>query len=1017
MVLSRRDFLTSTSAAAVTMALPKSSEAWTHGSAITTTAPVVANFAGADPLYFTNTYLNMAKIWNPTSSQVGWPGVLGGTNGYPNGNITTNARGLIYPDPAYYGHYLLSWTDSGGSGAIGLIGAGNPVILYSGGNGSATVFGISPSASGEAVNFTVQSGGRGVNIEFAYGLLIKAVGTDSGNIKFTTTFLNRAGNLANGMTFKFNNLTGLPAGPNSDGSWTIYTIDNNNFGLLNSSSVSVGGITINASGTVGGNTEGIYSMSSDNPTLSGNWTGANASNLVWCKKSDLADINAGKLVTQVMADTWKNLSPAYIRFMDQLGTQNIQQPDYTRRVTSSDRTWAGWGGYTPIAYWAGVMTNSSDTFTCPTNPTASPSSGAYVDNEVVIAQVSTTGQNTTQNPKMGITGRTGTAPIYDAGPHLLNITMTGSVPPSGTVLSFVFTGGGLSSPFTYNYTTSTSVNGPAGVPDTSLTYISYNIRSDLQGNVRGNSGPITTAGISCQNQSISGALMSFYYNQNINASGAAQLGAGFSISASDPTSSVVFTIGFMPAGYMPNNAVCTFTYSALLQGWICAPGGDGTTGTGGVQGGPPLEFLAELCARAGSGMWLNIGMLDSPTTIYNKVFQLAQATYNGQPAIGNLAVEYGNETWNLYLGCYAITVAQAAALGIGINSGGGYVTHALRTIQMAAQATAAWAAAGRSRSNLKIVNAYQFVNMNASGTSDTSVYKLNGSGLDASGTGTNVVLKAYGGAGATAITTNYSAAPNRPVDWCDWVSPATYWQGAEYSAVGQGGLQGGVLSNYNGSLLAAYNYAYGNSTQQQGALDFLSNIAATSGDMYNGTLGGSSNDNVRIYDWSLGSGNPFSAGYWGIGTLVASYDTSRSSTGTSGGAQLKLGVACYEGGWQSGPTYPSQLTASLNSLGYTNGYSAALPGAAAGPSGSGDTSTTAAANLYNLFIAWKNDGRAANLVTQQFNQFRAAVRTVSTRDAYASWYGFQGPQIWALWPNLADQSSPFQAYNAIAAWR
>jgi hypothetical protein len=58
-----------------------------------------------------------------------------------------------------------------------------------------------------------------------------------------------------------------------------------------------------------------------------------------------------------------------------------------------------------------------------------------------------------------------------------------------------------------------------------------------------------------------------------------------------------------------------------------------------------------------------------------------------------------------------------------------------------------------------------------------------------------------------------------------------------------------------------------------------------------------------------------------------------------------------------------------------------------------------------------------NLVTQQFNQFRAAVRTVSTRDAYASWYGFQGPGIWALWPNLADQSSPFQAYNAIAAWR
>jgi hypothetical protein len=398
------------------------------------------------------------------------------------------------------------------------------------------------------------------------------------------------------------------------------------------------------------------------------------------------------------------------------------------------------------------------------------------------------------------------------------------------------------------------------------------------------------------------------------------------------------------------------------------------------------------------------------------VFQLAQATYNGQPAISNLALEYGNETWNNYLGCYPITVAQAAALGININTGGGYVTHALRTIQMAAQATAAWAAAGRSRSNLKIVNAYQFVNMNSSGTSDTSVYKFNGSGLDASGTGTNVALKAYGGAGATAITTNYSVAPNRPVDWCDWVSPATYWQGAQYSAT-LGGLNGGVLSNYNGSLLAAYNYAYGNSTQQQAALDFLSNTAATSGDMYNGTLGGSSDYTVRVFDWSVGSGQAFAAGYFGVGTVAASYDTSRSSTGTSGGAQLKLGVACYEGGWQSGPTYPSQLAASLNGLGYTNGYSAALSGAAAGPSGAGDTYNTASTNLYNLFIAWKNDVRAANLVTKQFNQFRAAVRTVSTRDAYAPWYGFQGPTIWALWPGLADQSSPFQAYSAIAAWR
>ena len=450
------------------MALPQTSEAWTHGVAPILNAPGCRQFRRRRSVFLCQ-YLS--QHGEALESDFTTTGVARNprwcVNGYPNGNITTNAQALIYPDPAYYGHYLLSWTDSGGTGGIGNI-SSNPAIVYSGGNGSATVFGVSPAASGEVPgNLAVQSGGGGVSIEFAYGMLLKAVGTDSSlgptNIKFTTTGSNYAGNLASGMTFQFNNLTGLPAGPNSDGSWTIYTIDNNNFGLLNSSSVSVGGITLNTSGTVGVNTEGIYSQSAPaiNPALFGNWTGSNASNLIWCKKADLADITAGKLATAGIVNTWKNLSPAYIRFMDMLGTQNIQQPDYARRVTPSNMTWAGWGGYTPIAYWAGVMTNSSDTFTCPTNPSASPSSGAYVDNEVVIAQVGASGRNTTQNPKMGITGRAAAAPIYDAGPHLLNITMTGSVPPTNTTLSFVFTGGGLSNPFTYNYKTSTTVPGPA----------------------------------------------------------------------------------------------------------------------------------------------------------------------------------------------------------------------------------------------------------------------------------------------------------------------------------------------------------------------------------------------------------------------------------------------------------------------------------------------------------------------------------------------------------------------------
>ncbi len=1025
-MLSRRDFLKSTaSAISLSTTGPEICGASIHDSSNNSNSQVIVNFSGADPSFYAGAYLNQAKLWNPYSSQQAWPALLTGANNYPNGKFTVTAKGLVYPDPAYYGRYVLSWSVSGGTGGIGNIGA-NPVIVYSGAN-SCTVFEISPSASGEVSgNMAVQSGATGANIEFAYGVLIGAVSISrardaggAGLVKFSTANSGRAGNFSTGMTFKFFNVvSGLPAsGPNADGSWTINAVDTNNFSLQGSSSYA-GSVIIVARGGPASQTQGIYSVYSDNPGLFGDFTGSNFSNLIWCKRTDLADIEAGKLATQSIVSAFDGTNAAYIRFMDICQVQNVQGPDYAHRVAPLSFNWGNI--YNPIAYWGGVMTNSGDTFTCPTNPSASPASGGYVDGEVVIAQVGASGHNTTQNPRMGITGRTGTAPIYNAACSLINLTLTGSVPPSGTTLSFVFTGGGLASPFTYNYLASTTVNGPAGVPDTSLTNIIFNIRADLQNNTRGNAGPLLAAGIYCLNGSFpdGSSQASFYYNQNINSSGAAQLGAGMSISGSDPSDNITFTFGLTPVAYFADGVICAFTYSALLQGWIGAPGtNNGGATQGGVRGGPPLEFLAELCARANAGAWFNVGVLDSATTIYDTVFNLARATYNGQPAVKSLALEFGNETWNNQLGLFGPCQAIAAALGFSVTTGGSnYSSHALRTLQMAQQATAAWAAAGRSRSQLKIVNAYQFVNLNVSGTSDTSVFRFNGSALNASGTGTNVTLKAYGGLGQTSLSTDFSSAPNRPIDWCDWISPATYWEGGQYNATGHG-LTGSPLSAYNGSLLAAFNFAYGNPAEQQAALNFLYNVSANTGDLYNGTFNGSPrSDPIQISGWALGSASSY-AGYLGVGTIAASYDASRSTTGTGRGSQLKLGVACYEGGWEMGPVYGSQLASSLSGLGYTANYSASLPGAVPLPAGVADDAAHASLNLYNLLVAWKNDTRARALVARQFNEFKAAVNFVSTRDAYPSWYGFQGSTIWAMYPGLITQSAPFKAYDAVAAFR
>jgi len=1011
-MISRRGFLASTSSVVALCAVSNGVKGAIDGSGAAGVSPTVINFGGADPQTLGGINLNLAKQWQFVSSQASWPALFAGIDSYPSGNFTAHCKGDIWLDPTYYGRYILSWTDTGGTGTIGDIG-GSPTLVYSGGNGTATVFGVSPAASGGVPgNMGVRSGGKGANIEFSFGLMLRAVGTSrvgdnggAGLLKFTTTGGGFAGSFTDGTLFKFLNITGLASGP-----WSIFVIDRNHFSLAGSSGISAASVGLNTSGVAGTNTEAIYAPARMSPSIFGNWTGAHASNLIICKKGDLSAIQAGTMIPQNLIDAFKGTNGAYIRFMDISAVQRIQNPDYAHRMKTTSFSWL----VNPDAsFWGGTATNSGDMFTV-SNPAASAGygSGGYVDGEIVIAQIGASGHNTTQTPRLQITGRTGSAPIYTAGFSLLNLTAKGTMPVVGTALTVTFTGAGLVSPRTVTYTTTSGDTDLA----TATLRLQLAIRADRV---------LTAAGIYTENTTVIGTTVdptnsnfAFYYNQNVAYSGGpvAQLGAGLSIVANDPTGAMTFTIGRMAAGYIGDGTVCTFTYNKLMQGWICSSGDNNVQTAVALNSGPPLEFYGEFCSRTNMGMWHNIPITSSATTIYNTVLNLAQQMYGGKPAIKALALEWGNETW---LGLKAPTRSMGAALGFRSDAGADYSFHGLRTLQMAQQATAAWAAAGRSRSELRIVNATQFGNLTAGTSSASYLFRWNGGELNCSGSGTNVTIKAFGDLGVGPLTTNFSASPNRPIDWCDWISIAPYWQGIQFNG-GFGNLNLGVpLSAYNGMLLAAYNYAYGNSTQQQAALDFLSDATATNGDLYNtATFNSATRDpTYQIAAHALGSSGGGFAGYCGTGTLASNWDSSRASNGTGGNAQLKVGVACYEGGWFMGPQSPAHFFNSFVNRGYTNGYSAALPGAAAGPPGTGDTATTAANNCFNLMIAWKNDARCFALITKLLTQFKASTNVVSTRESLYAWYGFQNQNNFSLYPGLVPQGVPFQAYNAIAAFR
>lgn len=389
----------------------------------------------------------------------------------------------------------------------------------------------------------------------------------------------------------------------------------------------------------------------------------------------------------------------------------------------------------------------------------------------------------------------------------------------------------------------------------------------------------------------------------------------------------------LSSGSIAANALATMVYDATLDQVIYTSGGQ----TSDV----PFEVQIALCNKLKIDCWSNLAHLitDASATSY--------ATYVRDNLTAAWHVEYSNEIWNFGDNQTTWAVNVGAALGFPADNNRRYQGYyGLRFRQLMGLITAAWSP--RTLNDLKRTMAFQAFGVVAS----TNTYRFQGSDLGA-----------YG----------YNSAPNRPIDYSDRESYATYYQGAiindgnSYS----GSYAAGDLAdcsvagtNSGGMTCAANNYTLGTTASINAAYAWVDNDIRAG--TKNSTLGSQTllGLSTNIY----GAWNANASGY---GLLVDA----------------------YEGGYQGlAPTVAQCTTISY-------------PGTGAVDCGASGTIAT-------MMAAYKNTDRFRQLVNDQYRQFKA----VSQSNAPA-WLTIAPISQWSLFPGniytTAYQSLPaLKNFNA-----
>lgn len=377
------------------------------------------------------------------------------------------------------------------------------------------------------------------------------------------------------------------------------------------------------------------------------------------------------------------------------------------------------------------------------------------------------------------------------------------------------------------------------------------------------------------------------------------------------------------AGQITANSLATLTYDRLLGAFLWQAGGQTPC--------IPYEFQIAFANRVNANFWCTISAYMDDASV-TALTQLVRDRLNSGL---NALFEYGNEIWNWNFPATLWAAARGAALGFPTdNNRQMYGWYGLRHRQTMGLATAAWAP--RSSAQLKRVMAFQaFASVAA-----TSTYRLQGA--DLSGT----IYPAYKAKGYQ----DYNSAPNRPIDYSDVLSYATYYSGAQCTNFDANYLNNGVTA-IAGLLAAADNYASAVPTNMASALAFLDN------DIRAGTLSGSGKAGSQTL-------LALSSGANGVGVYPAWEALAKTFS--------KL-VICYEGGHES--WYPS--TQACTALGISTSYG--------GPTG----------KIAQLLQAYKLSGAYGTLAHDQITQFMSMPHSTG-----AAWLIVSGPNQWGL--SVAD---------------
>lgn len=367
-----------------------------------------------------------------------------------------------------------------------------------------------------------------------------------------------------------------------------------------------------------------------------------------------------------------------------------------------------------------------------------------------------------------------------------------------------------------------------------------------------------------------------------------------------------------------NNAIVTFVYNATLDKLIFISQSNGLTAH------VPIDILVDLCNELGIGFYHNYPHFFSDSAITS----VASAVLSRLDATLTYAPAFSLELWNPSYAQFHLAKALGAALGfIDANSRQEFGWAALRHRQMMGLVTTAWAS--RS-SKLKRVIEFQ-----AYGTvAGIKLYYLEGADLGA-----------YG----------YDSAPNRPIDYADWMAYAPYYAGAITRAV-SASFASTDLSNLTD---AADDYASGDPALMQSALDWLDT------DVREGTKGGVLGGDTISYQNT---------------NIFPAWNTAAISYGKS--------IIMYENGFQC--WYPT--TDRCTALSIDTSYG-------------GD-----GGKIHDLVEAFKSDNRMVWQIHDHLNLFFA-----QSESLYGNWYTFGSNQQWSMRPG-GLYTTNYKSYDAFALY-